>query len=190
MTAVLICSLPGFAEEESQVLLRQHHDTSCGYAVTASLLNCCYGQEVSEASLIEAHPPETEDGRYVISFLCISEMLCSQGVVSQGFFMALEDLPRTLEQFGPIICWDEDQQGHFYVLLHIFQDRFSNIYVTGDPSSGIIYEDTTAFRSRWSGRAVISEGGRLDPDQQERLEAQHLAFSRLHHRFIRSGAPR
>ncbi len=190
LTAVLLSSLTGTAEQEAQFLLRQQYDTSCGFAVTASLLTCWYGYEVSEKTLIDTELEDAEDPNYVISFFAISEILNRYTVASQGFHMDIQKLPQTLQDFGPLICWDNEEEGHFFLLLDIFQEGPDLVYVIGDPSSGIIYADRKEFSRQWSGRILVSAASSRNYPDTQQLRTYYRSFLHTHDALFEFGALR
>lgn len=182
MTVLLICGLPGFQQQEQQFLLRQQQDDSCGFACAATLLNCYWNIPTDEISLIAGTLEESEPSDHTISFLTLEAVLSEQGISSQGFFIDQEHAAGVCRDFGPVICWEDTQDGHFYLLLDVLDVSGETIYVTADPKTGIAYEDETAYSSRWSGRVLVSAfpGGRGIRSFREEALKQLEAHRQVH----------
>ncbi len=171
MTALLISVLPGFQQQEQQFLLRQQHDDSCGFACAATLLNCYWGIPVDELSLIAETLEESEHPAHTISFLTLKAVLSEYGISSQGFFIDQEHAAELCHDFGPVLCWEDTQDGHFYLLLDVLEVSGENIYVIADPRTGIAYENETAYNNRWSKRVLLSTSADRQMQRSYREEA-------------------
>mgnify|MGYP002152563502 CR=1 FL=1 len=104
--------------------------------------------------------------------------------------MEITDLPNNLLHFGPLVCWEAEDEGHFYLLYDIFHDGTSLVYITGDPSSGIIYQDEKQFSSQWSGRALVTSLQAGNRCLTEQLEQHYRRFSSMNRRLFGSGVLR
>ena len=84
-------------------IYKQGYDTSCGVAVTASLLNTYWNIPVTETDLykdlILDQAAEGADG-YTVSLFAIAEYLKTQGIQSRAYQMDWETLEDTLKQYS------------------------------------------------------------------------------------------
>ncbi|GEM_PF-6317515 len=156
LTAFLITLLPGFHQLEEQFIIRQQHDDSCGFASAAAMLSCYWDIPADEAALIAEAVDASEDVSRSISFFTLSRIFQDHAIDAAGFYLEQSELARTCDVFGPIICWEDTEAGHFYLLLDVLQRGGEAVFVTADPRTGIAYLDASAFREKWSGKALIT----------------------------------
>jgi predicted double-glycine peptidase len=146
------------SEEEARFsyVYKQGYDTSCGIAVTASMLHTYWNIPVQEPDLYQEmilDRLETEDVTYTISFLDIMDSLKRYTVQSRAYKMDWDALVDSLEKgYSPIIINYENPKPHFALLLHI-----ENGYAfVADPARGFELVDSTVFNRNYSGNAILT----------------------------------
>lgn len=135
---------------------KQGQDTSCGVAVTASLLNMYWNIPVVEEELYQNmvyNNVENNGPDYLVSFLTISECLKKYGVASRAYQMTWEALADSLDKnFAPIVINYDKPLAHFVLLLH-FQNNFAYV---ADPASGFALISKEEFEKKYSGFALVT----------------------------------
>jgi ABC-type bacteriocin/lantibiotic exporter with double-glycine peptidase domain len=135
---------------------KQGLDTSCGIAVTASVLNIYWGIPVNESNLYQAMVFDTAQEReltYSISFQTMMNYLNQHGIASRGYKMDWKTLKDTLEKdYAPIIINYDKPTPHFALLLHI-EDGYACV---ADPAKGLELVDKREFEKNYSGNALLT----------------------------------
>lgn len=183
---LLLASLETSAEMEQKLFIRQEYDDSCGFASAASLLQCSWGIPVTEADLIDLIlSPDEEKAVHTISLRTISWLLSEYGIASRGYHLDIQHLPETLSRFGPVICWDCRDSGHFFLLLHTLHNDQQQLYFTADPASGLDVLTGEQLLQRWSGKALVSASNTftMSMDHTELLEQRFSSWRRVHSRL-------
>ena len=122
---------------------KQGYDTSCGVAVTASLLNTYWNTPVNEPDLYQDmiidRTAET-DTTYTVSFLTISEYLKQHRIAARAYKMDFPTLTDSLQKdYAPIIVNYIEPRPHFALLLHIDTRGFAFL---ADPARGFQFVDS------------------------------------------------
>jgi ABC-type bacteriocin/lantibiotic exporter with double-glycine peptidase domain len=135
---------------------KQGYDTSCGIAVTASLLTKYWNIPVSEADLYQnliVDRASDEQVTYTVSFLDIADCLKQYQVQSRAYRMDWEALDDTLSKgFTPIIIHYEEPNPHFALLLGL-EPQYA---LVADPAVGINLVDKKTFTQNYSGNALLA----------------------------------
>jgi predicted double-glycine peptidase len=146
------------SEEELRFspVYKQGYDTSCGIAVTATLLNTYWNTPVTEADLYQEmilDKAGTEAAHYTVSLLGISGALGKYAVQSRAYSMDWETLEDSLKKdYAPIVVHYEKPDPHFAVLLHIEND----FAFAADPARGFGLVHKNAFMENYSGSAMLT----------------------------------
>lgn len=146
------------SEEELRFspVYKQGYDTSCGIAVTATLLNTYWNTPVTEADLYQEmilDKAGTEAAHYTVSLLGISDALRKYAVQSRAYSMDWETLEDSLKKdYAPIVVHYEKPDPHFAVLLHIEND----FAFAADPARGFGLVHKNAFMENYSGSAMLT----------------------------------
>ncbi len=182
---LLLASLETSQEMEQRLFIRQEFDDSCGFASAASLLHCVWNIPVSESDLIDLVLSPGEHEVHTISLRTISWILSEYGIASQGYRMEVEDLQETLRRFGPMICWDSRDTGHFFLLMHVLHDGADHLFFTADPASGLEVLTAAQLRSRWSGKALVSASAShtISKKHEKILEERFTSWRTVHSRM-------
>ncbi len=182
---LLLASLETSEEMEQRLFIRQEFDDSCGFASAASLLHCVWGIPVNESDLIDLVLSPGEHEVHTISLRTISWLLSEYGIASQGYRLEIEDLLETLRRFGPMICWDSRDTGHFFLLLHSLHDGAQQVYFTADPASGLEVLTAAQLKNRWSGKALLSASAShaMSKKHEEILEERFYSWRAVHSRM-------
>ncbi|MDR1095407.1 MAG: hypothetical protein LBL31_03360 [Spirochaetaceae bacterium] len=138
---------------------KQGYDTSCGVAVTASLLNTYWNIPVTEADLYQSlildrldRTAEDADG-YTVSLFAVAEYLKTHDVQSRAYKMDWETLEDTLKKgYGPVLIHYEKPEPHFALLTHIEGDYA----FVADPARGFGMVDYRWFMKNYSGNALLT----------------------------------
>jgi uncharacterized protein len=150
---------------------KQGYDTSCGIAVTATLLNNYWQIPITEAEIyndmiLSRYNIETETGNYTVSFLNISDFLMTKGIQTRAYKMNWAELEEMLGKgFVPIIIHYNRPNPHFALLIHIY-DNFAFI---ADPAKGFELVEKERFEKNYSGNALLS-ASRTANKNVERIE--------------------
>jgi len=137
-------------------VFRQGFETSCGMAVTASLLNKYWGVDVTYQNVFLAMTADLPDDAdaFRTNFADIGEYMRSHGIATQGFRMEDWDtLAETLAAgFSPMIIHYDEPDGHFALLLHVERD----FAFVADPAFGLSLVDRATFLRRFSGNVLLA----------------------------------
>jgi predicted double-glycine peptidase len=152
---------------------KQGYDTSCGVAVTASLLNTYWSIPIAEAdlyqSLILDQTSEDEEAvTYTVNLLIIAEYLKTQGIQSRSYKMDWETLEDSLKKgYGPVLVHYEKPDPHFALLLHM-EGGYAFV---ADPARGFGLVDRRWFMQNYSGNALLtaSRDASKDTEALERV---------------------
>jgi predicted double-glycine peptidase len=153
-----LLSIALLSEEELRFtpVYKQGYDTSCGIAVTASLLATYWNVPVTEKELYAAMILDRmEDGaaNYTVSFSTITECLQKHGVQSRAYAMDWRGLSDTLEKgFAPVIVHYAKPNPHFVLLLGM-EDGYAFV---ADPAQGFGLAHKTVFTKNYSGNAMLT----------------------------------
>jgi predicted double-glycine peptidase len=146
------------SEEELRFtpVYKQGYDTSCGIAVTATLLNTYWNIPVTEADLYQEmilDKTRGETGHYTVSLLDIARALSRYTVQARSYFMDWHTLEDTLEKgYAPIVIHYERPVPHFAVLLHIEKD----FAFVADPARGFGLVHKSSFIKNYSGNTLLT----------------------------------
>jgi ABC-type bacteriocin/lantibiotic exporter with double-glycine peptidase domain len=136
---------------------KQGYDTSCGIAVTASLLNTYWNTPVNETDLYQdmiLDQTADSDTDYTISFLTISDSLKPHRIASRAYKMDVPTLADSLNKgFAPIVVNYIEPRPHFALLIHI--DRRGYAFLA-DPARGFEFVNHTTFVKNYSGNALLT----------------------------------
>jgi ABC-type bacteriocin/lantibiotic exporter with double-glycine peptidase domain len=136
---------------------KQGYDTSCGVAVTASLLNTYWNTPIHEADLYQdmvlARIADT-DTTYTISFLTMTEYLKQHRIAARAYKMDFPTLADSLQKgYTPIVVNYIEPRPHFALLLHINERGFAFL---ADPARGFEFVDSRTFTKNYSGNALLT----------------------------------
>lgn len=135
---------------------KQGYDTSCGIAVTATLLNTYWNIPITEAEMYQEmilSRYSESDIIYTINFLTISDYLAQRGIQSRAYRMDWAELEDTLGRgFSPIIIHYEKPRPHFALLVHIY----GNYAYVADPAKGFVLLERRQFEKDYSGNVLLS----------------------------------
>jgi predicted double-glycine peptidase len=146
------------SEEELRFtpVYKQGYDTSCGVAVTASLLNTYWNIPVTEADLFQSLILDqvAEDAAgYTVSLFAVAEYLKTQGIQSRAYSMDWETLEDTLKKgYGPVLIHYEKPKPHFAILTHM-EGGYAFV---ADPARGFGLVDRRWFMQNYSGNALLT----------------------------------
>jgi ABC-type bacteriocin/lantibiotic exporter with double-glycine peptidase domain len=150
---------------------KQGFDTSCGVAVTASLLNNYWNTSVTEPELYQGMILDRiteEDAAYTVSLLHIAEYIKTHGIQSRSYKMDWDILADTLTKgYAPIIINYDKPTPHFALLLHL-----RNTYAfVADPARGFEFVDKKSFEKNYSGYAMLTASASIQKNaaQIERI---------------------
>jgi ABC-type bacteriocin/lantibiotic exporter with double-glycine peptidase domain len=136
---------------------KQGYDTSCGVAVTASLLNTYWNTPINEADLYQDMILDRlgdTDTNYTISFLTMTEYLKQHRIAARAFKMDFSTLADSLQKgFAPIVINYIEPRPHFALLLHINEQGFAFL---ADPARGFQFVDSQTFTKNYSGNALLT----------------------------------
>ncbi|MDR1325520.1 MAG: hypothetical protein LBK00_05740 [Treponema sp.] len=143
---------------------KQGYDTSCGVAVTASLLNTYWNTPINEADLYQDmvldRIAET-DVTYTISFLTMTEYLTQHRIASRAYKMDFPTLADSLQKgYAPIVVNYTEPRPHFALLLHINERGFAFV---ADPARGFGFVDSGTFNKNYSGNALLTASTGIPP---------------------------
>ena len=147
-------------------IYKQGYDTSCGVAVTASLLNTYWNIPVTETDLykdlILDQAAERADG-YTVSLFAIAEYLKSQGIQSRAYQMDWETLEDTLKKgYAPVLIHYKKPEPHFALLLHLE----AGYAFVADPARGFGLVDQQGFMKQYSGNALLTASREASKDRE------------------------
>jgi ABC-type bacteriocin/lantibiotic exporter with double-glycine peptidase domain len=136
---------------------KQGYDTSCGVAVTASLLNTYWNTPINEADLYQDmildRTAET-DTTYTINFLTMTDYLKQHRIAARAYKMDFPTLADSLQKgFAPIVVNYIEPRPHFALLLHINERGFAFL---ADPARGFEFVDSQTFTKNYSGNALLT----------------------------------
>jgi predicted double-glycine peptidase len=135
---------------------KQGYDTSCGVAVTASLLNTYWNIPIAEADLYQSlilDQTDEDAASYTVSLLDVSEYLKTQGVQSRSYKMDWETLEDTLAKgYAPVLIHYEKPDPHFALLVH----TEAGYAFVADPARGFGVVDRRWFMKNYSGNALLT----------------------------------
>jgi len=135
---------------------KQGYDTSCGIAVTATLLNNFWNIPITEADMYQEmilSKYSEGDLNYAINFLTISDYLAPRGIQSRAYKMDWAALEDTLGKgFSPIIIHYERPRPHFALLISIY----NNYAFVADPARGFVLLEKSQFERDYSGNVLLS----------------------------------
>ncbi|KAB7572137.1 peptidase C39 [Verminephrobacter eiseniae] len=129
-------------------IVKQDLDYSCGAASLATLLNSHYGQNLTEAALLQAM--DKGDGR--ASFEDMARALPQFGFRAQGFAASWEQLARL--KMPVVVYVKQRKDEHFAVLRGISSDT---VWLA-DPSLGNRTYSRAQFLDMWQTRADAEDG--------------------------------
>jgi ABC-type bacteriocin/lantibiotic exporter with double-glycine peptidase domain len=134
----------------------QGYDTSCGVAVTASLLNIYWNIPIIEADLYQTlilDNARENAANYTVSLFSISEYLKTHGIQSRAYKMDWETLEDSLSKgFAPILIHYEKPDPHFALLIH----QEGEYGFVGDPARGFVVVNKREFMKNYSGNALLT----------------------------------
>lgn len=165
------------AEMRWDGVIAQQYDYSCGAAAVATLLTYHYDRPTAEAEVFESmiRSGEVEQIREQgFSMLDMKRYLDAQGLNSDGFRVALDDLARI--GVPAITLINTGGYRHFVVLKGLDGDTV----LIGDPAVGTVAVPKAHFESIWSGLVL---GARAD------LEIAKANFNHERDWRIRPSAP-
>lgn len=136
-----------------QYTYEQGFDTSCGIAVTATLLNTYWGLNVSEKELIEKFiTPKIEKKDYSVTMADIAGIVKFYNLASKAYAMNLTQLRDAIKKgFAPIIIHYEKPVKHFVLLLGFDNDWI----IIADPARGLEAISEATFMERYSGNVLL-----------------------------------
>jgi ABC-type bacteriocin/lantibiotic exporter with double-glycine peptidase domain len=146
------------SEEELRfaAMYKQGYDTSCGIAVTASLLNHYWNTPVTEPDLYQTMILDRFDGEaaaYTITFYDIMQYMETRQIAARAYKMDWNTLGDSLEKgYAPIIIHYEKPRPHFALLLRLLD----NYALAADPAKGFEIVDKTTFEKNYSGNALLT----------------------------------
>jgi ABC-type bacteriocin/lantibiotic exporter with double-glycine peptidase domain len=155
-----------FSEEDLRFthIYKQGYDTSCGVAVTASLLNTYWHIPISEADLYQdliLDQAQEEAATYTVSMRAIGEYLKTQGIQSRAYKMDWETLEDSLSKgYGPILIHYEKPDPHFALLVHV-EGWYGFV---GDPARGFVLVDKGEFMKHYSGNVLLTASREASKD--------------------------
>ena len=136
---------------------KQGYDTSCGVAVTASLLNTYWNTPINEADLYQDMILDRRgdtDTNYTISFLTMTEYLKQHRIAARAFKMDFPTLADSLQKgYAPIVVNYIEPRPHFALLLHIDTRGYAFL---ADPARGFEFVDSETFTKNYSGNALLT----------------------------------
>jgi ABC-type bacteriocin/lantibiotic exporter with double-glycine peptidase domain len=146
---------------------KQGYDTSCGVAVTASLLNTYWNTPINEADLYQNmildRTTET-DATYTISFLTMSDYLRGHQIAARAYLMDFTTLAASLQKgYAPIVVNYTEPQPHFALLLHIDARGFAFV---ADPARGFGFVDSATFNKNYSGNALLTASASVPKNKE------------------------
>lgn len=141
-----------------QAVVKQRFDFSCGAAALATLIRYGFGQDVTEAQILEGLfdlPSDAEKAareRTGFSLLDLQRVARARGYNADGFRLEPAQLPRLA---GPAIVFIEPRgYKHFAVIRGVRGDRVH----LADPSRGNVRMPLYAFLDSWlqdDGRGIV-----------------------------------
>ena len=150
---------------------KQGYDTSCGVAVTASLLNTYWNTPINEADLYQNmvfDRVEEVDTTYTISFLTMTEYLKQHRIAARAFKMDFSTLADSLQKgFAPIVVNYIEPRPHFALLLHIDTRGYAFL---ADPARGFGVVDSQTFNKNYSGNALLTASSGVPPKNSAYIE--------------------
>jgi ABC-type bacteriocin/lantibiotic exporter with double-glycine peptidase domain len=156
LMVLLTASLLSEEELRFSYMYKQGADTSCGIAVTASVLNHYWNIPVTETELYQVMIVDSPDGgeaNYTVSFKRVSDCLAQYGVQSKAYKMNWDELTDTLSKdYAPIIIHYSDPTPHFALLLEI-KDSYAFV---ADPARGFSFVNKSTFEKQYSGNALLT----------------------------------
>jgi predicted double-glycine peptidase len=170
------------SEEELRFtqVYKQGYDTSCGVAVTASLLNTYWHITLAEEELYQDlilnQNPEGGEREYSVSLFAIAEYLKTQGIQSRAYQMDWETLEDSLAKgYAPILIHYENPDPHFALLLHLEAD----FGFVADPARGFVVVDKREFLKNYSGNVLLTASREATKDTEAIEQATREGRERL-----------
>jgi ABC-type bacteriocin/lantibiotic exporter with double-glycine peptidase domain len=158
---------------------KQGYDTSCGIAVTASLLRHYWNIPIEEADLYQTmilDQAEDDAATYTISFLDIMNYVREHHLAAQAYKMDWAMLTDTLgKDFTPVIISYDKPQPHFALLVHI-EKGFAFV---ADPAKGFEIVDQTTFEKNYSGNALLTASRNMVKDTERIQRITETEMERL-----------
>jgi predicted double-glycine peptidase len=151
---------------------KQGFDTSCGVAVTASLLNYYWNTPITEETLyrdmILDNIKEDSDN-YTVNFLNISNYIQKHEVQSRSYKMDWDELGDTLQKnYAPVVINYAKPDPHFALLLNM-RDGYAFV---ADPARGFEFVDKKTFEKNYSGYAMLTASAKI---QKNTARVQEIA---------------
>jgi ABC-type bacteriocin/lantibiotic exporter with double-glycine peptidase domain len=151
---------------------KQGYDTSCGVAVTASLLNTYWNTPINEADLYQDmildQAAET-DTNYTISFLTMTDYLKQHRIAARAYKMDFSTLTDSLQKgYAPIVINYIEPRPHFALLLHIDPQGYAFV---ADPARGFEFVDSGTFNKNYSGNALLTASSGVPPKDSAYIQA-------------------
>lgn len=164
MKCFLFFALTSFIKPEEEMRFahsyKQGYDTSCGIAVTASLLNYYWNIDATEEDLYKnlllnkiADTPNNSNANYTISFLDIMRCLEEYNIAARAYKMNWDELKDTLKKdFAPLLINYKKPLPHFALLLNIEND----FAFVADPAKGFEIIEKQNFTHNYSGNVLLA----------------------------------
>jgi ABC-type bacteriocin/lantibiotic exporter with double-glycine peptidase domain len=183
MKAFLFCLLTTLvvSGEESRftAINKQGMDTSCGVAVTASLLNIYWNIPVTETDLYQAmifDKAQEKNITYSISFQTMIDYLKQHGIASRAYKMDWDTLRDTLKKgYAPIIINYAKPNPHFALLLCVEKDYA----FVADPAKGLELVYRREFEQNYSGNALLAASAQIKKNNEYIEEVSNSGKKRL-----------
>jgi ABC-type bacteriocin/lantibiotic exporter with double-glycine peptidase domain len=158
---------------------KQGYDTSCGIAVTASLLQYYWNIPIEEADLYQTMILDKADedaDTYTISFLDIINHVSRYQLAAKAYKMDWDMLHDTLEKgFAPIVINYEKPQPHFALLVHLAKD----FALVADPAKGFEIVAQPVFEKNYSGNALLTASRSAVKDTERIKQITETQTARL-----------
>jgi ABC-type bacteriocin/lantibiotic exporter with double-glycine peptidase domain len=141
-------------------IYKQGYDTSCGVAVTASLLNNYWNIPITEMELYQALIPE-QAAAYTVSLLTIADYLKTQSIQTRAYKMDWETLEDTLKKgYAPILIHYDKPTPHFALLTYIE----AGYAFVADPARGFGLVDHQWFMKNYTENALLTASREASKD--------------------------
>jgi len=139
---------------------KQGFDTSCGVAVTASLLATYWNIPVAESDLYQDMILDRLDGtgaNYTISFATMLDYLPRRGVAGKAYRMDWDALADSLAKgYAPVVINYDKPKPHFALLLAVNAGDTGAFAVVADPARGTGLVSRAVFEAEYSGNALLT----------------------------------
>jgi ABC-type bacteriocin/lantibiotic exporter with double-glycine peptidase domain len=143
---------------------KQGYDTSCGVAVTATLLNTYWNIPITEEDLYQSlilDQTDEDTVTYTVSLYTIAEYLKTWGIQSRPYKMDLETLDDSLKKgYAPVLIHYEKPVPHFALLVHME----AGYAFVADPARGFGLVDTQQFMKNYSGNTLLTASREASKD--------------------------